>query len=158
MGENSPVYIIRKKPFSYETGVLKSKGTKPIAQNPYIPQAQNTIDIVVSVGGTEEKLPNVPKDKEVLEYQNSFYSVTPEGILQAVSNMMQLAQTTLDDKGYYESVIKEGEKVIEKLNPQYAENKRQARIVRELQDHVDRQDKKLDTILDKLNELFSPSK
>lgn len=159
LGENSPVYIIRKKPFAYEVGTLKSRTPVPLQQNPYLtPNVQPTIDVVVTVGGKDEKIAGIPVGKEVIENGNNYYSVSTEGTLQAVSNLMQMAKTGIEEQPYYNSILTEGEKVVEKLNPQYAENKRQARIVKDLQDHVDRQDKKLDTILEKLNELFSPSK
>lgn len=159
LGENSPVYVIRKKPFAYEVGTLKSKGATPLQTNPYLPHNNaQTIDIVVTVNGKDEKLSGVPVGKDVLDYGNSYYSVSTEGTLQAVSNLMQMAKNGIDEQAYYNTVLAEGEKVVERLNPQYAENKRQAKIVKDLQDHVDRQDKKLDTILEKINELFSPSK
>lgn len=159
LGENSPVYVVRKKPFAYEVGSLKSKGSTPVQTNPYLPHNNaQTIDVVVSVNGKDEKIPGIPIGKDVVDYGNSYYAASTEGTLQAVSNLMQMAKNGIEEQTYYNSVISEGEKVVEQLNPQYAENKRQAKIVKDLQDHVDRQDKKLDTILEKLNELFSPSK
>jgi hypothetical protein len=158
LGENSPVYIIRKKPFSFETGTLKSKGLKPQNQmNPFMPQTTpQTIDVVISVGGSDETLPSIPVNMEVVEYKNSFYSTTPEGAQQAVANMMQFSKSRLEERAYDESVLSEGERVMEKLNPQYAEGKRQARTIEELQSHQEAQDKKLDSII-KMLEKISPS-
>ena len=78
--------------------------------------------------------------------------------MQAVANMMQMAQTGIDEQDYYHSVRNEGEKVLELLNPQYAEGKRQARIIKDLQDRTDAQDKKLDQILSRLDEFFDAPK
>ena len=50
-------------------------------------------------------------------------------------------------------MLTEGEKMLEKLNPRYAEEKNQARTMVELQDRVNNQDKKLDemrTMMDKI--------
>lgn len=157
LGENGTIYVIRKKPFSYLTGVLKSKGVKPV--NPYLIQsAPQPYDIVVNVGGNDEVVPGITDGMEVVDYKGSYYSASPEGILQAVSNLMQVAQTGIDEQPYYHSVISGGEKVFENLNPQYAEGKRQARIIKDLQDRTDAQDKKLDQILSRLDEFFDAPK
>lgn len=161
LGENSPVYIVRKKPFEFLTGTLKSKGKKPLVTNPYLPPQPNTpqpTDIVVTVNGSDETVPGIHQGMEVVEYKGSYYSVSSEGAQQAVANLMQMAKSNLDERPYYESVLSEGEKTMEKLNPQYAEGKRQARTIEDLQKRQDEQDKKLDRILSRIEEFFSPSK
>ncbi len=157
LGENSPVYIVRKKPFQFLTGTLKTKNTKQ--QNPFMPplQGQN-IDIVVTVSGSDEILPGIPLNMETVEYKGSYYSVSADGIQNAVANMMQQAKSNLDEHDYYTSVLNEGEKIMEQLNPQYAEGKRQARTIKDLQERADAQDKKLDQILDFMKELTGPTK
>lgn len=158
LGENSPVYIIRKKPFQFEMGVLKSKGGMQ-QQNPYMPQNMaQTIDVTVSVGGSDEVVPGIPLNTDVVEYRNTFYSVSSEGAQRAVANLMQMAHNGLAEKDYYESVLAEGEKAMETLNPQYAEGKKQARTIKDLQDRQNAQDKKLDLILSKVEELFQKPK
>lgn len=159
LGENSPVYIIRKKPFRYEVGTLKSKGTKPVNQFQVTPQ--NTpplIDVVLTVSGNDEILPNVPQGLETIDYKGSYYSTTTEGILQALANLMQMASNGKAEQAYYDTVLTEGEKVRELLDMPYAENKRQARTIKALEERQDVQDKKLDKILSRLDEFFSPPK
>ena len=147
MGENSPVYIVRKRPFQFLTGTLKSKVLKQ-PSNPYLPQAaQLPIDIIVNVGGSDETVPNVPVGMEVVEYKGSYYSTTTDGAQQAISGLMQIGRDGLDNQAYFKSLISDGEKALESLNPQYAEGKRQARVVQELQERQDEQDRKLDEIL-----------
>jgi hypothetical protein len=107
----------------------------------------------VTVNGSDEILPNVPVNRDTIEYKGSYYSVSAEGIQNAVANMMQMAKTSLDEHDYYSDVLKEGEKVMEQLNPQYAEGKRQARTIADLQERADKQDKKLDEILSFMREL-----
>ena len=158
LGLNSPIYIVRKKPFSFETGTLKSKTPSIQTPNPYMPQMAKTIDVVVTVNGIDEPLTGIPIDKDIVEAKNSYYSISPEGAQQAVSTLIQMAKAGIDEQPYYNSVISEGEKVMEKLNPQYAENKKQARIVKELQDRADAQDKKLDNILNILQEFTGGAK
>ena len=147
LGENSPVYVVRKKPFQFVTGILKSKTTKQ-PTNPYLPQpVPQNIDVVVTIGGSDEILPNVPQGMEVVEYKGSFYSTTSEGAQQAITNLIQMGRNGIEEQPYYESLVNDGEKALETLNPQYAEGKRQARVVKELQERADAQDKKLDQIL-----------
>lgn len=157
LGENGIVHIIRKKPFAYLTGVLKSKNLKQA--NPYqVQPAPQNFDLIITVGGNDEVVPGIGEGMEVVDYKGSYYSASSEGILQAVANMMQMAQTGIDEQDYYHSVRNEGEKVLELLNPQYAEGKRQARIIKDLQDRTDAQDKKLDQILSRLDEFFDAPK
>lgn len=159
LGENSPVYVVRKKPFRFVTGTLKSKVTKQPTV-PYMPQpTPQQIDVIVTVEGNDETLPNIPQGLEVLEYKGSYYSTTAEGAQQAISGLMQLGREGLENQTYFSSLLTEGEKALEALNPQYAEGKRQARVVKELQDRADAQDKKLDKILAFMQELTgSPKK
>lgn len=156
LGENSPIYIIRKKPFQFVTGKLKSKSTKQPLQ--YVPATQQNIDLVISVNGNDEIVPNVPQHLDAVQYGNAYYCLTPEATLQAVSSLMQVSQSVLAETEYHQSVLTEGEKVVEQLNPQYAEGKRQARTIRDLQARADEQDKKLDKILSRLDEVFSHPK
>ena len=158
LGENSPVYVVRKRPFGFLTGTLKAKVSKqPV--NPYLPQAQQQpIDVIVNVGGSDETIPGVPIGMEVVEYKGSYYSTTADGAQQAISGLMQVGRDGIDSQEYFNSLITEGEKALESINPQYAEGKRQARVVRELQERQDAQDKKLDEILSFMRELSIPNK
>ena len=157
MGENSIVHIIRKKPFAYETGVLKSKTAKQQAPYQLQPSPQY-FDIVVTVNGNDEIISGITDNMEIVDYKGSFYSTTVEGILQANENLAQMAKTGLSEQDYYKSVEEGTEAVKERLNPQYAEGKRQARTVRDLQDRVDAQDKKLDEILTFVREFSTSSR
>lgn len=158
LGDSSPIYVIRKKPFAFLTGTLKSKVQKQPA-NPYMPQqTPQPIDIVVNVGGSDEAVPNVPQGMEVVEYKGSYYSTTTEGAQQAISGLMQVGREGIDNQPYFHSLITDGEKAIESINPQYAEGKRQARVVKELQDRADAQDRKLDEILSFMRDLSGTPK
>ncbi len=79
-------------------------------------------------------------------------------MLQAVDAMLQTSKKALDQIPYHKSVISESEKMLETLNPQYAENKRLSRITKELQQRADKQDEKLDQILAFVKDLATPSK
>lgn len=154
LGENSIVYIIRKKPFLYETGLLKSKVAK---QQPYqIQPTPQTFDLVVTVNGNDEVVPGITDNMEVVDYKGSFYSASVEGILQANANLEQMAKAGKAEQPYYDEVLKGTEGVNEKLNPRYAADKQQARTIEELQRRQDEQGKTLDKILSRIEEFLVP--
>lgn len=154
LGENSQIYIIRKKPFEYLTGTLKVKTAKNQNVAPYLMQTlPQTYDIVINVNGNDEILSGVSDNMEVVEYKGSFYSASTNGILQAASTMVQAAKNGKAEQAYYDEVITKGEKLIEDLNPEYAESKKQARLVKDLQSRQDEQGKKLDDIYALLKKL-----
>ena len=78
-------------------------------------------------------------------------------MLQAVDNMLQTSKKALEQVTFHISVIAESEKMLEVLNPQYAENKKQARTISDLERRQSETDKKLDAILGILQKLDSPS-
>lgn len=157
LGENSQIYIVREKPYKFEMGTLKSK--TPKQANIYLPNAQQTIDVVVSVNGNDEIVPNIGSGMETVKYHGCYYSTNQDGAQQAISNLIQIGKNGLAEQPYYNTLVVEGEKDMEKINPQYAENRKQARAVRELQERADAQDKKLDQILAFMQDLSgSPKK
>jgi len=72
--------------------------------------------------------------------------------------MIQTSKKALEQVPYHKTVLTEGEKMLETLNPRYKEEKDRDRSIRSLEERQDKTDKKLDSILDKLNELFTPTK
>jgi hypothetical protein len=154
LGDNSQIHIIRKKPFQYLTGTLKSKTAKNQSFAPYMMQAQpQTFDLVVNVNGSDEIVSGISDNMEVVEYKGSYYSASTNGILQAASTMVQMAKNGKAEQAYFDDVILKGEKVIDSLNPEYAASNKQARLVKELQDRQNAQDKKLDDIYDLLKKM-----
>ena len=134
LGNGNPFYVLRKgeKPI-LEVGMVKSK-TQPRAkwptQNPNVMaglQVQQVIDVVATINGKDETFSEIPINVEIAE---------------------QIP--------YHKVVISETEKMLEVLNPQYAENKKQARTIIDLERRQADTDKKLDTILTILQKLDSP--
>lgn len=158
LGENSQVHIIRKKPFQYLTGTLKSKTAKNQNFAPYMMQTQpQTYDLVINVNGNDEVVSGISDNMEVVEYKGSYYSASTNGILQAASTMVQMAKNGKAEQAYFDDVIANGEKVIESLNPEYAESKRQARLVKDLQDRQDEQGKMLKEMYSMLQKIAPKS-
>ena len=78
-------------------------------------------------------------------------------MLQAVDAMLQTSRKAIEQIPYHKSVIAESEKMLETLNPRYAEEKKQARTIKSLEERQAATDQKLDSILTILRKLDSPS-
>ena len=166
-----PIYVLQKseKP-TLQVGVVK---TKSDPKSPYqtnqpaifnglaTMQGQNlVVDVVATIGGADIPFSNLPVNAETTSYNNgmTFVSSSREAMLQGVDTMIQASKKALEQVDYHKSVLTEGEEMLETLNPRYREEKERDRSIKSLEERQDKTDKKLDTILDKLNELFSPSK
>ena len=85
---------------------------------------------------------------EIAQRGNDTFSGSREAMLQAVDSMLQTSKKAIEQVPYHKAVIAESEKMLETLNPRYAEEKRQARTINDLRNRQDATDKKLDEILD----------
>lgn len=162
LGNGNPFYVLRKgeKPI-LEVGVVKSK-TQPRAkwptQNPNVMaglQVQQVIDVVATINGKDETFSEIPINVEIAQRGNDTFTGSREAMLQAVDSMLQTSKKAIEQIPYHKVVISETEKMLEVLNPQYAENKKQARTISDLERRQADTDKKLDTILTILQKLDS---
>lgn len=164
LGVGNPFYVLRKgeKPV-LETGVVKSKSqprAKFPTQTPNIMQGmqmQQVIDVTATINGKDETFVDLPINVEIAARGNDTFTGSREAMLQAVDNMLQTSKKALEQVPYHKSVIAESEKMLEVLNPQYAENKKQARTISDLERRQTETDKKLDAILGILQKLDSPA-
>ena len=160
LGQGSPFYILRQgeKPM-LEVGTVKSK-SQPRAKFPTATpnimqgmQMQQVIDVVATINGKDESFNEIPVNVEIAARGNDTFSGSREAMLQAVDAMLQASKKALEQTDYHKSVIAESERIMETLNPQYAENKQQARTIKDLQERADKQDKKLDDIYSLLKKM-----
>ena len=150
MGSGNPFYVLRKSEKPHlEVGVVKSK-TQPRAkfptQTPNIMtgvQIQQVVDIVVTINGKEETFSEIPINVEIAQRGNDTFSGSREAMLQAVDAMLQSSKKAIEQVPYHKSVISETEKMLEVLNPQYAENKQNARVIQSLQEKQKAQEQQL---------------
>ena len=162
LGIGSPFYVLRKgeKPV-LEVGVVKSK-TQPRAkfptQTPNIMtglQMQQVIDVTATINGKDEVFSEIPINVEIAARGNDTFSGSREAMLQAVDAMLQTSRKALDQIPYHKGVISESEKMLEVLNPQYADNKRQARTIQSLEEKQKATDQKLATLEQQNAEMLS---
>lgn len=164
LGVGNPFYVLRKgeRPI-LETGVVKSKSqprAKWPTQTPNIMtgvQMQQVLDVTATINGKDEVFTDIPINVEIAARGNDTFSGSREAMLQAVDSMLQSSKKALEQIPFHKSVIAESEKMLEVLNPQYAENKKQARTISDLERRQADTDKKLDAILGILQKLDSPS-
>ena len=153
LANGSPFYILRQgeKPI-LQVGVVKQKSqprAKWPTQTPNIMQGmqmQQVIDVIVTVDGKDENFPEIPLNAEIAQRGNITFSGSREAMLQAVDGMLQTSKKALEQVEYHKLVISESEKMMETLNPQYAEGKQQARTIKDLQARQDEQGKMLSDI------------
>ena len=150
LGNGNPFYVLRKgeKPI-LEVGVVKSK-TQPRAkfptQTPNVMtgmQVQQVIDVIATINGKDETFSEIPINVEIAARGNDTFSGSREAMLQAVDAMLQTSKKAIEQVPYHKSVIAASEKMIEVLNPQYAENKQNARTIKSLQERQQAQDAQL---------------
>lgn len=164
LGNGNPFYVLRKgeKPI-LEVGVVKSKSqprAKFPTQTPNIMsgvQMQQVIDVTATINGRDEVFSEIPVNVEIAARGNDTFSGSREAMLQAVDAMLQTSKKALEQVSYHKGVIAESEKMLEVLNPRYAEEKRQARTISDLEKRQAATDQKLDAILGILQKLDSPS-
>lgn len=160
----NPFYVLRKgeKPV-LEVGVVKSKSqprAKFPTQTPNIMtgvQMQQVVDVVATINGKDENFQEIPVNVEIAQRGNDTFSGSREAMLQAVDSMLQTSKKALDQIPFHKSVISESEKMLEALNPRYAEEKKQARTIKTLEERQAATDAKLDSILKILQKLDSPA-
>ena len=165
LGNGSPFYVLRQgeKP-TLEVGVVKQKSqprAKFPTQTPNLMQGmqlQQVLDLTATIGGKDETFTDVPVNVEIAQKGSVTFSGSREAMLQAVDGMIQASKKALDQIDYHKGVIAESEKMIETLNPQYAENKQQARTIKDLQERQNAQDKKLDDIYSLLQKISGSPK
>lgn len=162
LGQGSPFYILRQgeKPV-LEVGTVKSK-TQPHVkfptQTPNLMQGlqtQQVLDITATVNGKDETYNDIPIGVEIAAKGNVTFSGSREAMLQAVDNMMQTSKKAIEQVPFHKSVIAETEKMLEVLNPQYAENKQNARVIQSLQEKQKAQEEQIKEIKAQNSEMLS---
>ena len=160
----SPFYVLRKgeRP-TLEIGTVKAKSQPRPQYQTQTPNLMNgmnfqqVVDLTVTINGSDRVINNIPLNVEIAAQGNETFSGSREAMLQAVDNMLQTSKKALEQIPLHKNVIAESEKMLEVLNPRYAEEKKQARTITDLERRQSETDKKLDAILGILQKLDSPS-
>ena len=160
----SPFYVLKKGECpKLEVGIVKSKSNPRPQYQTSTPSLMNgmnfqqVVDLTVTINGNDRVINNIPLNVEIAAMGNETFSGSREAMLQAVDSMLQTSKKALEQIPWHKNTIVEAEKMLEVLNPRYAEEKKQARTISDLERRQADTDKKLDTILGILQKLDSPA-
>ena len=160
----SPFYVLKKGEFpKLEVGIVKSKSNPRPQYQTSTPSLMNgmnfqqVVDLTVTINGNDRVINNIPLNVEIAAMGNETFSGSREAMLQAVDSMLQTSKKALEQIPWHKNTIVEAEKMLEVLNPRYAEEKKQARTINDLEKRQAATDAKLDSILSILKKLDSPS-
>ena len=146
-----------------EVGIVKSKSNPRPQYQTSTPSLMNgmnfqqVVDLTVTINGNDRVINNIPLNVEIAAMGNETFSGSREAMLQAVDSMLQTSKKALEQIPWHKNTIVEAEKMLEVLNPRYAEEKKQARTINDLEKRQAATDAKLDSILSILKKLDSPS-
>lgn len=160
----SPFYVLRKgeRP-QLEIGVVKAKSNPRPQYQTQTPNLlngmnfQQVCDLTITVNGSDRVINNLPLNVEIAAMGNETFSGSREAMLQAVDAMLQTSKKAIEQVSWHKNVVVESEKMLEVLNPRYAEEKKQARTISDLEKRQAATDAKLDSILSILQKLDSPA-
>lgn len=160
----SPFYVLKKGECpKLEVGIVKSKSNPRPQYQTSTPSLMNgmnfqqVVDLTVTINGNDRVINNIPLNVEIAAMGNETFSGSREAMLQAVDSMLQTSKKALEQIPLHKNVIAESEKMLEALNPRYAEEKKQARTINDLEKRQAATDAKLDSILSILKKLDSPA-
>lgn len=154
LGQGAPFYVFRKaeKPVLL-IGTVKSKTQpQPRYQAQAVPTAfngtniQQVINITVTIDGKDETFTDVPFNVEVAQAGEKIFSGSRDAMISVVDNLINQSKKALTEIEYHKTMISEGDKILEVLNPKYADEKKQARTITELQQGYSSLNKKFDKI------------
>lgn len=172
LGAGQTLYVLQKsekqKPI-LQIGIVKTKSepkspyqtNQPLLNGLATMNGQNAVvDIVATINGSDVPFNNLPANGESTSYNGggTFVSCNQQATIQAVDAMMQVSRQELEREAFNKSVLEEGEKMLETLNPRYAEEKQRDRAIKSLEERQTATDNKLDKILSRLDEFFAPPK
>lgn len=158
----SPFYVLKKgeRPV-LEIGTVKAKSQPRPQYQTQTPNLMNgmnfqqVVDLTVTINGSDRVINNIPLNVEIAARGNDTFSGSREAMLQAVDAMLQTSKKAIDQIPYHKSVIAESEKMLEVLNPQYADNKRQARTIQSLEEKQKATEAKLAALESQSSEMLA---
>ena len=139
--------------------VLREGGEKPIlhigtfknkqVQMQMLPNMQNQslLTITATIDGHDVMYTDVPSNVAIAQKGCDTFTAQRELIVQAIDAMAQRAEKALSMQDYNKAAIEASENMRETLDPAYAEDKRQAKSIKALEQRQAETDKKLDNIL-----------
>lgn len=128
----SQVYILHKDTTPYiEVGQVVSV-SQPIPRystNSFMAPQELVVDVVVSVNGNNVTLQKLPASLDVADQGTAkgslFISTSRESINTEITSLRQKSQDIINSIDYHKKVIQDYEILLQRLNPEFAEQKQQ---------------------------------
>ena len=113
------------------------------------------VDLSVKEGERTFPITNLNPNAESCTYNGGqqFIACTRESALQEVDRMMAESRAAMERIAWHKSVLTEGEKMLETLNPRYAEDKAQKQDIVNLKNQMNTIGGKLDALREMMNGL-----
>ena len=145
------VYILDKT-----DGLILKKGqvvSNSATNLPYNLTPNSLITLPIDIEGETKEFNNIPAMQSSINYNNGKLIIIDNQELASteVENIVKSGKDILDNREYYEKLVKDGEEVLKKLNPQFARDKARDEEIAELKEQVGGMETKLNTIIDLLN-------
>ena len=143
----SEVYILRiQNGLNYLTGVLKNK--VPTAG------AQPTVNFTVEIDGQDINYNGVPGNLAIVQKGTDVVALSSEAICEHIKTLVNASRKELGRVSYHETIIKSGEELLEKLNPEFAATKQQEKLIQGLQQNQANMNSRIDTIEEQTSEIL----
>jgi hypothetical protein len=156
--QNTPFYILHKgEDFNLEIGQVIDV-TKPIPKynisNFSSINTETTVDIVVKVGEEEYRFEKVPSNMSIVNTSNNVViSEDKASIINEIEDSIRISTNAIESVPYHEKVIKEGDLMLRKLNPQIAKEKKQEEDISNLKNEMGEIKNTLSSMMNILNNL-----
>ena len=157
----SSFYVLRRNGLSKLCiGTVKSKTNQQpqFGNNPNLfngPNLQTLLNFVVNIDGNDEVFDNIPANIEIAARGNDTFSCNKDAIIAAVGDAIASNKKEIDMYEFRNNDAIELEKILETLNPRYADEKKRDSKISELEKRQSESDKKLDDIKRIVEELAS---
>lgn len=129
---NSQLYILHKDATPYvELGQVVSV-SQPMPRyqtNTFMSPQELVVDIVVNVNGNNITLQKLPANLDVADQGTAngalFISTSRESMNTEINSLRQKSQDIINSVDYHKKVIQDCEVLLQRLNPEFAEQKQQ---------------------------------
>lgn len=140
---NSQIYILHRDATPYiEIGqVVSVSQPRPRYQtNNYIAPQEQVVDIVVSINGNNITLQSLPANLDVADQGtingSLFISTSRDAMNSEVNSMRQKSLDIINSIDHHKKVIQDCEILLQRLNPEFAEQKQQKQEIDMLKTQV----------------------
>lgn len=159
----SSFYVLRRNGLSQLfIGTVKSKSNPQpqFGNNANLfntPNLQSFVNFVVNIDGNDEIFDNIPANIEIAARGNDTFSCSKDALIAAVGDAITANKKEIDMYDFRNNDAIELEKILETLNPRYADEKKRDSKISELEKRQSESDKKLDDIYALLKKMSEKS-